>query len=460
VVINTETATQKILIVDDDESFRLLLELHLQNAGYKTILAGSGREALKILAKDDIDLIISDYVMPEKNGIELLSNVKSKYKDIPFIIITAYGSIEDAVSVIKNGAYDYITKPFNSDDLLSTVNRALNHYRLNKENKSLKEHLRGLYSFHNIITSSPFMIKALKLAGKVIQSRNTTISIYGESGTGKEVLARAVHYAGETMGKNFVAVNCAAIPPQLLETELFGHVRGAFTGADRNREGKFDLAQGGTILLDEIGDMPLELQAKMLRVLENRTYEKVGSNKSINADFRVIVSTHRNLEALVKQGLFREDLYHRINVFPITLPPLRERKEDIELLAEHFVKKFNSELGKNISGISKEAMQMLLDYSWPGNVRELKNCIERAAILTDSEFISPEYLNICREACKGEFKEDAATIRIEMSMPADEFSLDAAVDRIVQFAMQRCGNNKAKAVKFLKVGRNFLYRRK
>ncbi|HCZ12149.1 MAG TPA: sigma-54-dependent Fis family transcriptional regulator [Nitrospiraceae bacterium] len=449
-----------ILIVDDDESFRLLLESHLKKAGFKPIPADSGIKALDVLDKNHVDLIISDQVMPEMDGIKFLAGVKSKHSDIPFIMLTAHGSIAEAVASIKKGAYDYIEKPYIVDDLFAAINRALDHYRLHHENKMLKDHLRDLYSFQNIVTKSPLMIKALKLAEKVSKSPNTTVAIYGESGTGKEVLARAVHYAGDRMGNRFVAVNCSAIPSTLLESELFGHVKGAFTGADRDREGKFGMAHGGTILLDEIGDMPLELQAKLLRVLQERVYEKLGSNKPVNIDCRVIVSTHRDLSRLVKDGRFREDLYHRINTFPISLPPLRQRKEDIPLLADHFIGQLRQELGKPIPGISQKAMDTLIGYRWPGNIREMKNCLERAAILTDGELINPGHFNICKTSDAGGLNEEDGNIRMEIVIPKEKFSLDSAIDSIVQFSLQRCGNNKAKAVQFLKVGRNFLYRRK
>jgi DNA-binding NtrC family response regulator len=450
-----------ILVVDDDESFRLLLESHLTKAGLKPILADSGIKALKVLEKSRVDLIISDQVMPGMDGVEFLATVKSKYNDIPFIMLTAYGSIKKAVASIKKGAYDYIEKPYNLDDFFATINRALDYCRLNNENKMLKDHLRGLYNFQNIVTRSPLMIAALNLAEKVAQSPNTTVAIYGESGTGKEVLARAIHYAGEGMENRFVAVNCAAIPSTLLESELFGHVKGAFTGADRDREGKFAMAHGGTILLDEIGDMPLELQAKLLRVLQERVYEKLGSNKPVKTDCRVITSTHRDLSQLVREGRFREDLYHRIDIFPVSLPPLRERKEDIPLLADYFLGQLRQELGKPIPGISQKAMDALLAYHWPGNIREMKNCLERASIITDNELIKPEHLTISATGRRKEdiFNNSANAVQITIDLDSPNTSLDSIVDKILQKTLDKCGDNKSLAAEILKVNRKMFYRR-
>lgn len=310
-----------ILVVDDDPFFRQWLEVHLEEAGFNPIPAESGSQALALLAQHPIDLIISDQVMPEMDGRELLARVKAEFGAIPFISLTAFGSVAAAVALIKQGAYDYIEKPPDPDDLFATINRALAYSRLTDENARLKDHLRGLYSFQNLITRSPRMSAALRLAEKVARSPNTTVALYGESGTGKEVLARAIHYAGERMGNRFVAVNCSAIPAMLLESELFGHTRGAFTGADREREGKFALAQQGTILLDEIGDMPCELQAKLLRVLQERVYEKLGSSQPIKTEFRVITATNKDLGQMVREGRFREDMYYRINTYPISRRP-------------------------------------------------------------------------------------------------------------------------------------------
>jgi len=303
----------------------------------------------------------------------------------------------------------------------------------------------------------------LRLADKVTSARQTTIAIYGESGSGKEVLARAIHFAGNGFPTGFVAVNCAAIPEHLLESELFGHVRGAFTGADRDREGKFSLARGGTILLDEIGDMPLPLQAKLLRVLQERVFEKIGSNTPLPAECRVIVATNRNLAEQVSAGRFREDLYHRINVFPLTIPPLRDRKDDIPLLCEHVLDQLRQHLGKALPGISQKAMEVMLNYQWPGNVRELRNCLERAAILTEGELIRPSHLGICPAASPDA---DADTthgatgdsVTYTLTVPSELLSLDTLTDRIMAITLERCNGNKSKASQMLKIGRKAFYR--
>jgi len=457
--MNTEGAT--ILAVDDDDKCRLLLELHLKIMGFNILLAGNGVEALEILGNNHIDLIISDQIMPKMDGIRLLKEVKLKYGDIPFIMITAYGSVQKAVTSIKEGAYDYIQKPYKDDELFAVIRRALDHYRLSNENRKLKGHLKELYSFQNIVTKSPEMMKALKLAEKVAANPNTTVALYGESGTGKEILARAIHYGGARMENRFVAINCAGIPSALLESELFGYVKGAFTGADRDKEGKLDLVQKGTLLLDEIGDMPLDLQTKLLRVLEEHTYERLGSNKPVKADFRVITATHRNIKEMVKNGKFREDLYHRINIFPITLPSLRERREDIPLLVDYFLEQLRNELGKPLPGLSQKAMDIFLSYNWPGNIRELKNCLERAAILSQNELIRPEHLIIDHSLSKEEknLPDDNDKIQIRIDLSSKETSLDTIVDNVLQKTLEKCNNNKSLAADMLKINRKIFYRR-
>jgi len=451
-----------ILIVDDKESERFLLESLTKGWGFIPLSATSGTEALDMLKSEAIALILSDMVMPCMDGLQFLKEVRTKHGGMPFIMLTAHGSVNSAVAAIKEGANDYILKPVNPEELREVLRQALNYHRMSEENKKLKERLSALYSFRNIVTRSPLMTDALKLAEKVASSPYTTVAIYGESGTGKEVLARAIHHAGEGMENRFVAVNCSAIPSTLLESELFGHVKGAFTGADRDRDGKFAIAHGGTILLDEIGDMPLELQAKLLRVLEERVYEKLGSNKPVKTDCRVIAATHRDLEDFVRQGKFREDLYHRINIFPISLPSLRDRKEDMQLLTDFFIGQLRQELGKPIPGMSQKAMDVFLAYHWPGNIRELKNCLERAAIMTDNELIKPEHLTI-NAACKGKVEQpsgSANTMQITIDFDAPNTSLDSVVDGILQKTIDKCGNNKTLAAELLKVNRKMFYRRR
>lgn len=453
--------TQKIiLVVDDKESERLLLEVHLREWGFTPLPAQNGIEALELLKANHVDLIVSDLMMPHMDGLQLLrEGIAAGYGDIPFIMMTAYGSIDNAVASIKQGAADYILKPLNFEDLHASVKHALSYIRLKKTKDVQGESLPDFYRFQNITTKSPGMINILKMAEKVAKTMYTGVAIYGESGSGKEVLARAIHQASGKKDSSFVAVNCAAIPAPLLESELFGHKKGSFTGADSDRQGKLDLAQGGTMLLDEIGDMPVDLQAKLLRVLQERTYEKIGSNQPIKANFRIIVTTHRDLQKMVKDGLFRKDLYHRINLFPITLPPLRERKEDVPLLAGQFLEIFRQEFGRQLPGISPEAMNVLSGYHWPGNIRELKNCLERAAILAHEELVRPKHLNILSSKTEGMAFDGNEHISLNITLGAGEFSLDAAVGRILEIALERCDNNKARAAELLKVDRKMFYRR-
>ncbi len=455
------TPPATILAVDDQASFRFLLEQQLANAGFTPVMAADVEEGLAILERQTVDLILSDLIMPAVDGMAFLEQVRERHADIPFIVLTAHGSITSAVEAMRRGAFDYVEKHCEPDELRITLQRALDYHRLRSENDQIKSHLRERFSFQNIITACPRMKEALELAGRVAASPQTTVAIYGESGCGKEVLSRAIHFAGGGLPAGFVAVNCAAIPDTLLESELFGHVRGAFTGAERERDGKFSLARGGTILLDEIGDMPLALQAKLLRVLEERTFEKVGSNTPISSDCRVIVATNHNLEGLVTAGAFRKDLYHRINVFPITIPPLRERREDIPFLTEHFLNHLRDHQGKKIPGISQKAMEVMLAYDWPGNVRELRNCLERATIVTDSELIRPEHLSIYQPAAgsrTGAPAPAAGTISFQLDFHPAEISLAAITRQVLDITLERCGGNKSKAADLLKVNRKMFYR--
>jgi len=444
-----------ILIVEDSEITRKTLENKLRRSGFECLVAEDGLEALEVIERHEVDLVLSDQQMPRMDGIELLREIKDRHPDMPFILLTAHGSVTKAVISIKQGADDYLEKPYDPENLLATIRRSLSYRQLSEANKKLKEQLCSQYCFQNIVTRSPLMMQALRLAEKVARTPDTTVAIYGESGTGKEVLARAIHFAGERLENRFVAVNCAGIPPALFESELFGHVKGAFTGADRSREGKFELARGGTILLDEIGDMPMDLQAKLLRVLEERVFERIGSNKPIKADFRIIVATNKNIAELVREGKFREDLYHRINIFPITLPPLRERKEDIPLLVEYFIEQFRKELGKKLPGVSQKAMDALMSYHWPGNIREMKNCLEKAAILTGDELIQPVHLVIKED---GPVFEDKNR-KISITLPADEFTLENVIGKTLKTALHICDNNKTRAAELLKVDRKMFYRR-
>ncbi len=449
-----------ILAVDDQASFRYLLQAQLQDAGFSVLLAAGADDALHLLQQHALDLILSDLVMPGMDGLALLGAVRERFSHIPFIVLTSHGSIASAVEAMKRGAYDYVEKPCAPDELQLTIQRALQYQCVVAENEQFKRQYQEEYCFESIVTVSPLMKQALKLAADVTKSPRTTVALLGESGCGKEVLARAIHSSGGGLPTNFVGVNCAAIPATLLESELFGHVRGAFTGADRDREGKFSLAKGGTILLDEIGDMPLDLQAKLLRILEDRAFEKVGSNRPVAVECRIIVATNHDLSKRVQEGRFRQDLYHRINVFPIAIPPLRERREDIAILTEHFLKWLRHHLGKPLPGISQSAMTRLVNYHWPGNVRELRNCLERAAIIAPGgEVIRPEHLAISTPLTQP--LPDAnipEQIEYQFSFSPDDLSLEAVTHRVLEITLQRCGGNKTKAADLLKVSRKVFYR--
>ena len=468
---------QTILAVDDEPIFRFLLETHLREAGFLPVTACNGLEALAVLESRRVDLIVSDLVMPDMDGIRLIEQVQQRHPGLPVIVVTAHGSVEGAVEAMRLGAYDYLEKPYNPGDLKITIQRALDYRHVLRENEQIKGLLEDRFTFQSIITVNPAMKRMLELAAKVVPARQTTVAIYGESGTGKEVLARAIHFAGKGLPAGFVAVNCAAIPESLLESELFGHVRGSFTGAERDREGKFSAASGGTILLDEIGDMPLPLQAKLLRVLQERVFEKIGSNAPLPVECRIIVATKRDLAGLVASGRFREDLYHRINVFPLTIPPLCRRKDDIPILCSHILEQLRQHLGKPVPGISPKALEAMLAYRWPGNVRELHNCLERAAILTDGGQIGPFQLGIAgaagvesvagRDAASFAGAGDGADLgaadaadlgSYHLTLPLDQLSLEALTERILALTLERCGGNKSKASQLLKINRKAFYR--
>lgn len=446
----------RILVVDDKQSFRFMIKGYLDDAGYQTTCAAGGAEALAELERARYDLVLSDMVMPEMDGVMLLHRVREQFKQVSFVLVTAHGSVDSAVAAMKDGADDYLLKPLNREELLLVVDRLLHNARLRASYERMVDTEQEKYSFQNVSTVTPAMADVLAASRQVAASPRTTVSIFGESGVGKEVLARAIHVASGQNMTNFVAVNCAAIPETLLESELFGHVKGAFTGADRDRDGKCCRATGGTLFLDEIGDMPLSLQPKLLRLLEERLYEKVGGDTQIFADFRIIVATHRNLHECCNQGHFRSDLYHRLNVFPITIPPLRERRPDIPQLAEQFIAVFRRHQGKAIPGISKAALDLMISHDWPGNIRELRNRLEYATIITNGELIQPEHLRLqqsgsCQEASSGDM------ISLNFNFSPEEFSLDAVTNKVVEWAMEKSNNNKSSAARLLKASRKLFY---
>ncbi len=385
--------TKNVLVVDDDKESFEIVEVLLERLNFKAIYSDSPSKALYHLEKDDygdLDLIISDLKMPEMDGIEFISRAKKLVPHLPLILMTAHGSIETAVTGIRQGAYDYVIKPLKFAEFSLVLERALKVRQLERENSILRNEVKGPWQLEGILGKSPGMQAIFKVAKQVAQTQSS-VMINGESGTGKEVVARMIHNLGNRKDKPFVPLNCASIPEHLLESELFGHAKGSFTGASSKREGLFEEAQGGTIFLDEIGDMEISLQAKLLRVLQERQIKRVGENQYIDIDVRVIAATHRDLKAEVKAGRFREDLYYRLCVIPIMLPPLRERREDIPILADYFLAKYAATVGRTIRSFSKTALARMLDYRWEGNVRELQNVIERAVVLSDGEVIGEEH---------------------------------------------------------------------
>jgi two-component system response regulator GlrR len=381
----------KILLVDDDRNFIDLVKMRLESANYKVTTALKEEEAIEAIKEQTFDVSLVDLQLIHQDGISLMERLHAVLPEMPVIIITAYGSVQSAVESMQRGAYSYITKPFNPPDLLLQIEKALENKRLTSEIKRLKGLLKERYEFENIVAKSEKMRRVLEVVSRIAQT-DSTVTIHGESGTGKELIAKAVHVASDRRDRPFVAINCAALPENLLESELFGHEKGAFTGAIRSKRGLFTQSHEGTIFLDEIGDMPLPIQAKLLRVLQERQFYPLGSERSVEVDMRVIVATQKDLEDQVKQGLFREDLFYRIHVVPIHLPPLRERKEDIPSLVEYFLKQFNQQMKKDVKRLTPKAMQKLMLHGWPGNVRELENTIEYAVAMTQQDVISEDLI--------------------------------------------------------------------
>ena len=382
----------KILVADDEQSMREFLDIMLKKEGYKVSLASNGEEVVKLIDNDLFDLVLLDIRMPKLDGLSALKRIKAIAPETIVIMITAYASADTAIKAMKEGAYDYITKPFKVEEIKLIIKNALEKKNLQKENILLKQVVRDRYHFGNIIGQSPKMMVLYDLLEKVSPTK-TNILIAGESGTGKELVAKAIHYNSPRKEKPFVTLNCGAIPESLIESELFGHMKGAFTDAIATRKGLFEVADEGTIFLDEISELPLLMQVKLLRVLQDKEFKRVGGTEDIRVDVRIISATNKDLEEAVKEKRFREDLFYRLNVIQIKLPPLRDRKEDVQILASHFLKKYTEELNKNILKISPEALQILLDYGYPGNVRELQNIIERAVALESHQELTAHNLS-------------------------------------------------------------------
>jgi two-component system response regulator PilR (NtrC family) len=432
-----------VLVVDDEPGMREFLEIMLKRDGYIVDTAPDGARALDKMENTLFDLAIVDIQMPVMNGIELLRRINEKSPETTVIMITAYASHETAIEAMKLGAYDYITKPFKIDEIKLVIKKAIEKKKLERENKRLRKELETKYGFGNIIGRSPSIIKVFDLI-KRVADLNVNVLITGESGTGKELVARAIHYSGIRRGGPFVPVNCGAIPESLIESELFGYKRGAFTGALRDKKGLFEEADGGTIFLDEIADLPLHLQVRLLRVIEEKSIRPLGSTETIPIDIRVIAATNKNLEEEIEKGRFREDLYYRLNVIKIELPPLRERKEDIAPLAIHFISKYSREMGKDIRGISPKALETLESYHYPGNVRELENIIARSVALETSNVIRQETLPQLVGS------KDFIDLGADLSSGTN---LDAVLEnverRFIEKALKSTGGNKTEAAKLL-----------
>jgi DNA-binding NtrC family response regulator len=446
-------AADRVLVVDDEELNRDLLQQMLEREGYQVAIAANGQEALALLRQETFHVVLTDLKMPGMTGVEVIRELKMLAPFTMGIIHTAYGSVETAVEAMKAGAYDYVTKPVMRDELLVVIQRALEFQRLHHENVSLRKQLKAKYKFDNIISDNEKMQTIFTQVEKVADT-DSTILIYGESGTGKELVARALHYNSYRQDKPLVPINCGAIPEDLLESELFGHEKGAFTGATAQRLGRFELANGGTIFLDEIGEMRPALQVKILRVLQEREFERIGGTRTIKVDVRIIAATNKDLEDLVARQQFRDDLYWRLNVIPITLPPLRERLSDIPLLVAHFITHFNAEKKQQLTGITPEALHMLQSYHWPGNVRELENTMERIAILKGSGLIMPEDLP------EKIFRPNVSRNVPGVDIPDDGIDFDTLVEtfekQLLMQALVKAGGVKSKAANLLHMNRTTL----
>jgi DNA-binding NtrC family response regulator len=440
--------TPHLLVVDDDPVTVNLLEEVLSKEGYEVTTALSGEEAIALGMENVFDIIITDVRMGEKDGIEVLRSFKKISPETTVIVITAFGSIENAIEAIREGAFDYVSKPFKLEEIKFTTRMALKHRRLLQENKFYRQELLSKYQFKNVIGRTAQMFHVYKAIAKVADSKSTVL-LYGERGTGKELIARSIHYNSLRNNRPFIPIDCASLVETLMESELFGHVRGAFTGAHSAKKGLLEEADGGTLFLDEVSNLNLSMQTKLLRFLQEHEIKHVGGTESIRVDVRVIAATNQPLESAVKDGKFREDLYDRLNVVSITLPPLRERKDDIPLLANHFLQKFSEENHKEISHISPEALEILLQYSWPGNVRELEHTVERAVILSTHPIILPEDLP------RKMFEETRAA----EILPAEKsLSLRQVEKRYVLKVLEETGGNKKKASEILGIDRTTLYR--
>jgi two-component system response regulator AtoC len=436
-----------ILIVEDEAKMRRLLELNLGEDGFSTFSAGDAEAGLKLLRENSIDLVLTDLKLPGMNGLEFLHAVKHQNAALPVVVMTAFGSVETAVEAMKAGASDYVLKPFSLAEMRMVVRKELDVRDLREENRSLREALGKKYAHPNVVARSPKMQEVLALVERVAPT-NSTVLLGGESGVGKDLIARAIHEKSRRATGPFLKINSTAIPENLLESELFGYEKGAFTGAVASKPGKFELADKGTLFLDEIGDVPSVTQVKLLRVLQEREFERLGGTRTVKVDVRLVAATNRDLRAALEEGTFREDLYYRLNVVPIDIAPLRDRKEDIPDLVSLFIGRFRGDAGKPVEGITPDAMRMLTNYYWPGNVRELQNIIERACALAKGTQLDVDDIHL-----------DTRTAKTSNGSPGflpDGMTLDQWEDELVQEALRRANGNKSQAARLLGLSRNAL----
>ncbi len=441
--------TKTILLADDDDSLRRVLEFQLSDAGFRVLTAENGSQALELFAANEVDCVITDWRMPEMNGLELLERVNAIRSDIPIIVITAFSEVETAVSAMRHGAFDFITKPFNREAILLTIEKALKFNEILTENRRLRRIIHEDYKIANVIGNSPKMRKVFEIVERVAKT-DVTVLIEGESGTGKELIAKGIHFASSRKNKPFIAINCAAIPETLIEAELFGYKRGAFTGATSESKGKFEEADGGTLFLDEISAMPVQLQPKLLRVLQEQEITRLGENSTRKIDIRIVSATNEKLSELIKQNEFREDLYYRLAVVPIQLPALRERREDIPLLVEHFLQQVCERHKIKPLKVNREVFQIFFQYIWLGNIRELENTIERMVVLSDGEELTPADIpeNIRNPLSVSE--------NLWFDLPNEPINLENVEREIIREALRKNNGNQTQTANYLQITRSAL----
>jgi two-component system response regulator AtoC len=443
----------KVLVIDDEKLLRWSLQQNLSKEGFTVITAERGMQGLELFAEEQPDIILLDVHLPDVSGINVLESIKKENRDAIIIMITAFGDIQTAVKTIKIGAYDFVEKPFNMDKLKILIGKALETVSLRKEVSQFRSQLSKNYSFANIIAKSQEMLKICEVVRKVARSDATTILLQGESGTGKDLIAKVIHYESRRVDKPFMDINCTTLPETLVESELFGFEKGAFTDAKQMKKGLFELADGGTVFLDEIADMKLSTQAKLLKIIENKTFKRIGGAKDISVDLRIVAATNKSLTEEVKNETFREDLYYRLKVIPILIPPLRERRDDILPLARFFIEEFNREFKKTVEGISKETAHAFVNYPWPGNIRELRNVIERAMILENEDYILPEHLPVELLSFDSRNK---ATGAVSISIPPGGLDIEEIEKELIRQALDLAKWNQTKAARLLNLTRDAL----